>query len=80
MNPPVVIIPKNSLDSVHVTLASYKGHDFIDIRQFAVIDMHPDPVPTRKGVAIPPTVDALDALIDGLARIRTIIANNAGNS
>ena len=48
-------LPKNSRESIKFSLAEFKGHKFIDMRVFVKEDGK-DPVPTKKGLAVPPTL------------------------
>lgn len=46
-------IQKNSTEKIQVSTASYKGHDFIDIRVYYEDDTG-EWRPTKKGIAIAP--------------------------
>jgi hypothetical protein len=52
---PVCEIPKNTREAIRFRLGEYKGHIFVDMRVFAVEDGK-DPAPTKKGLAVSPTL------------------------
>lgn len=54
-------IQKNSTEKIQVSTASYKGHDFIDIRIYFKDDAG-EWRPTKKGIAIAP--EEVDDLIN----------------
>jgi hypothetical protein len=58
----VASIVKNSRESLRVSLARCREHDYIDLRLFA--DNGVEQVPTRKGIAIRP--DLLPKVIEAL--------------
>ena len=52
---PVCEISKNSREAIQFRLGEFKGHKFVDMRVFALEDGK-DPVPTKKGLAVNPTL------------------------
>ncbi|MGO9174672.1 MAG: transcriptional coactivator p15/PC4 family protein [Desulfobaccales bacterium] len=54
-NKPVCEIQKNSRETIRFRLAEFKGHKFIDLRVYAKEDGK-DPAPTKKGLAVSPTL------------------------
>jgi hypothetical protein len=55
MTKPVCELPKNSREAIKFTLQEYKGHKFADMRIYVQADGK-DPVPTKKGLAVSPTL------------------------
>jgi hypothetical protein len=54
-NKPVCELLKNSREAIHFRLGEFKGHKFIDMRVFIQEDSK-DPAPTKKGLAVSPTL------------------------
>ncbi len=52
---PVCEIQKNARETIRFRLGEFKGHKFVDMRVFAVEDGK-DPAPTKKGLAVSPTL------------------------
>jgi hypothetical protein len=48
-------IQKNSRETICFRLGEYKGHKFVDMRVFA-IEEGKDPAPTKKGLAVSPSL------------------------
>ncbi len=48
-------VPKNSREVFRFRLGEFKGHKFIDLRVF-IKDDGKDPAPTKKGLAVSPTL------------------------
>jgi hypothetical protein len=48
-------LPKNTREAIRLQLGEYKGHKFVDMRVFVKEDGK-DPVPTKKGLAVSPTL------------------------
>lgn len=46
-------IPKNSREAIRFRMGVFKGHNFIDMRVFA-LENGKDPIPTKKGLAVSP--------------------------
>jgi Transcriptional Coactivator p15 (PC4) len=55
MSKQVCELPKNSRECFKFSLAEFKGHKFIDMRVWA-IEEGKDPGPTKKGLAVSPTL------------------------
>ena len=58
---PVCEIPKNSRESIRFRLGEYQGHKFVDMRIFVTEPGEngapaKEPVPTKKGLAVSPTL------------------------
>jgi hypothetical protein len=53
--PPVYDFPKNSRENFLFHLGEFKGHKFVDMRVYAK-EEGKDPVPTKKGLAVSPTL------------------------
>ena len=52
---PVCEIPKNARETIRFRLEEFKGHKFVDMRVYALEDGQ-DPAPTKKGLAVSPTL------------------------
>lgn len=52
---PVCEIQKNAREVIRFRLGEYQGHKFADMRVFAQEDGK-DPAPTKKGLAVSPTL------------------------
>ncbi len=61
----VASIRKNSSDEVRLRLNEYRGSHFLDIRVFSQWGSNPEPVATKKGVAL--DVSRIDDLLAALA-------------
>jgi hypothetical protein len=48
-------LPKNSRETIRLSLREYKGHRFVDLRIF-FNDDGKDSIATRKGLAVSPTL------------------------
>lgn len=62
-NIPVATIHKNSREDLRVSVSSFRGHRFVDVRTYAD-SKGANRVPTPKGIAIRP--EAVPQLIDAL--------------
>jgi hypothetical protein len=56
MSKQVCELPKNSREAIKFSLAEFKGHKFIDMRVYAKEEGKDPPVPTKKGLAVSPTL------------------------
>lgn len=70
MPSPAFIVQKGPLEQIRFTLASYKGHPFIDVRAFYE-DNAGAWKPTPKGVTIP--LDMLEELEAAVAALRLAV-------
>lgn len=61
----IASIRKNTREEIRVSLTSYHGTEFVDVRVYADTGL-PNRVPTPKGVAVKP--DNVPALIEALQR------------
>jgi hypothetical protein len=55
MSKQVCELSKNSRESIKFSLAEFKNHKFVDMRIF-IQEGDKDPVPTRKGLTVSPTM------------------------
>ena len=55
MNDKVCELAKNAREKIIFSLGEYKGHKFADMRVFA-IEEGKDPAPTKKGLAVSPSL------------------------
>ena len=63
MEKPICVIEKSSTQDVRVQLSEYRGHYYVDVRVFVVIDVVKRG-PTKKGITL--AVEKLPELIAGL--------------
>jgi len=52
MSIPIFAVPKNSQESIQLTLEEYRGHKLADLRVYYQ-DEKGSMIPTRKGISIP---------------------------
>lgn len=71
----IATIPKNAREEIRVALTNYKGHELVDVRVFVESEIRADHVPTRKGIAVKPSL--LPALIEALAKARDATGGGA---
>jgi hypothetical protein len=64
----IFTIPKNSQESVVVSLSRFNDVDLVDLRVHAVFGNSDEPQPTRKGVCL--KIQKLPALIEALLDAR----------
>jgi hypothetical protein len=53
---PIVCVPKNAQEEIRISLEEFKGHKFIDMRVYLKANDGKDPIPTKKGLAISPSL------------------------
>ncbi len=61
----IVVLEKNTRETVHVRILEYDGRRFVDLRVFS--GNGDRPLPTKKGLAFP--VEQVPALIEALGRV-----------
>ena len=59
--------PKNSIEEVRISLTSFKGQEYLDVRVFYRAD-DGEFRPTKKGVTI--NMELIPDLLEGLAKVR----------
>ena len=70
MEATIATIERSQTSDIRVRLAEFHGKMFVDVRTFVVADAV-DRAPTRKGIAIPPSLlpDVIAALQEAAARL-----------
>ena len=70
METTITTIDRSQTTDIRVRLCEWHGKTFVDVRQFVVADAT-ERVPTRKGIAIPPSLlpDVISALQEAAARL-----------
>lgn len=61
------IIPKNSMEEIHLDLKNYMKAEYLDIRSYFK-DKENNIKPSKKGLTVPP--DCLDDLLEGLNKFK----------
>ena len=61
-------IDKNAIDCIQIERKTFRGHDYIDLRQHTDFGDGEGFRPTRKGITLPP--DRLPELIDALLALQ----------
>jgi hypothetical protein len=63
----VIDIEKRDTEIIRISLKEYKGHDYVDIRQYYKSD-DGEFLPTKKGVTFNP--ELIDEIIDALRSLK----------
>jgi hypothetical protein len=52
----IVCVPKNAREEIKISLEEFKGHKFIDMRVYLKANDGQAPLPTKKGLAVNPSL------------------------